>query len=425
MTTPVRCLWLRTPAFYLGTFLLFALVPSVSYTNEFSARGYFESGEKNTVEDSENNDYVDDYHYAKYNLVLKKELSKKVNYRLGYYTYDNDYNTQKRLSNTTRILSNRMKFAIVESDERRLSASCDIKYAEKKYDLSSSNDYDRYAFSAEVGYDNALWSWDFSGGIDNYVYSGEHGNQFEKATGISLGRKFLDDAAVLTGFYRVERADTARTDRFDTKQTVGCGLDWRPEGRWKHFSVGVEDGRDNTRSSQELDDDYDFSYRKLNVKIACMPVSGLDGTLKIEAARKDYLGTDLDSESYKAGNDWKLVLFDNEIKRVTATAGYEYRDSDYDKWRVYSHTRNSATAGCSYEYKKGLSLSGGIRADGYDYQTGDLKDKNDYSVFLSARKPTGTKGVVLSMNLRHKLSDYEEKSDTTQTSVRFSFESRF
>ena len=405
--------------FLSGLFFSFAQASSAA-----SVSGFFDSGKKSTLEDYESEERSEDYTFQKYFLRWDAKLSPQLDTSVSVQECDKDYQQSTSLDNKIRSLKSGWAYMIQKDSQASLGADLDLKCQAKRFTDSPINEYDQIKALPSISYDKKDdYRIDFALGLDDYVYP-EAGQKDQRSLLSSLGiNKFLLDKRLrLIGDYKIENTRRQVSDRRKAKQDVTTGFDYTFNLTWiEKLTSRLSFAQRDTKSEEERDDDFDYTYRQFYIKTSHKLKSGLDTTLKYQYFRRDYLGTDLDNRGFLLANRWAYDWFDNEQQKTWLVAGIEHKRVDFVFLDADDLDKNALSAAITFQRKESWEASCGFARDIYRYRDRDQDQRADY--FLAGvKKWFEDKTASIYLDYRLKLTDYRTRNSTQNQTIRVGFE---
>ena len=409
-------------------------LPSLAIADDFVLSGYTEVGERSTAEDYEEEDEDNDYTYQNYHLKLQQKVSDRLSYNIGSFIYDKDYKDKNSLDNISRIFNTKWSYYPRKSKEESLRLDFKLKYKEKRYDNTPRSEYDQILVSPKLTFKKKdLYAIDLSAGVNNYDYTEASEKDQLKAFGKIGGRRyFLEKRLMLTSSYKLEATDEKKINRERTKHNLRGGFDYIFDLPWlsKIITRGSWGERD-TKEEEETDEDYDYEYWRYYARTVHKINPGLKTDLKYQYFKKDYLTADLDHRGFYIKNTWRYKILDDERNKIVLNLFGQHKDVEYTLKAGNDYQKETAELKATYQRKKNLpagqagwKTSATLQGNFYDFNDAS-KDKERYYVKLSAEKLFKDGDLVLSIDLKYRWTDYDEKNDTEQEAVRVTFKHKF
>jgi hypothetical protein len=410
-----------------------------------SLTGYTEIGRRSTAEDYEEEDTDDDYTYQNYHLKLEQKMSDRLNYDISSFVYDKDYKSRDSLDNISRIFKTNWSYYLKKLKEESLELDLKVKYKEKRYKNSPGNEYDELRISPSLTFKKKnLYIIDLALGIDNFDYLSEgRKDQFKVFTQVGGKRYLLEKKLMLTGSYKLESTEQEKIDRKRTKQEILGGFDYIFVLPWI-YKIGnrLEWGQRDTKEDEERDEDFDYEYWRYYAKTEHRISPKLKTDIKYQYFKKDYISADLDHRGFYIQNSWDYEILNDEKQRMGVDFGLEHKEVRYNLKSGNDYKKETVEAKLSYKRKKNLSdrqagwqTSAGLEQNFYDFSrpggilqnTGSdsSNDKKRTYVKISGEKLFLQGDLVLSLDLKYRYTNYEQKDDKEQEAVRIAFKYRF
>ena len=432
-------------------FLIIGLLvlPSFARADDFTLSGYTEVGKRSTAEDYEEEDTDDDYTYRNYHLKFGQEISDRLSYDISSFIYDKDYKSKDSLDNISRLFKTNWSYYIRKLSEESLELDFKLKYKEKRYDNTPRSEYDQIrvapslTFSrflrdpAVAGKKKDLYTVDLTVGFDNYDYleAGEK-DQLKIFGKIGADGYFLEKKLMLTSSYKIEQQEQKKADRKKTKHEVMGGFDYVFELPLVYkITTRAGWGERDTKEEEERDEDYDYEYWRYYTKTEHSINPRLKTNLKYQYFKKDYVTADLDHRGFYIQNGWDYEVLNDEKQRIWFDFALEHKDVDYTQKSGNDYRKETLKLKASYKRKKNWEVSAALEGNSYDFflpsgvpqnaVNDSSNDKKRYYAKLSGEKLFLDGDLVLSLDLKYRYTDYEQKDDTEQEAVRAAFKYKF
>ena len=402
-------------------------LPSLAIADDFTLSGYTEVGERSTAEDYEEEDEDNDYTYQNYHLKLQQKVSEFLSCNIGSFIYDKDYKDKNSLDNISRIFNTKWSYYPGKLEKESLRLDFNLKYKEKRYDDTPRSEYDQILVSPKLTFRKKnLYPVDLSAGVNNYDYTeASEKDQLKTFGKIGGKRYFLEERLMLTSSYKLETTDEKKINRERTKHNLRGGFDYIFDLPWlsKIITRGGWGERD-TKEEEEKDEDYDYEYWSHYAKTVHQITSRLKTDLKYQYFKKDYLTADLDHRGFYIKNNWAYKILDDEKNKITLRVFGQHKDVEYTLKSGNDYRKETAEVKATYQRKKNWKAAASLQGNFYDYNDAS-KDKKRYYVKLSGEKLFKDGDWVLSIDLKYRYTDYDEKNDTEQEAVRVAFKHKF
>ncbi len=415
-------------------FLIIGLLvlPSFARADDFTLSGYTEVGKRSTAEDYEEEDTDDDYTYRNYHLKFGQEISDRLSYDISSFIYDKDYKSKDSLDNISRLFKTNWSYYIRKLSEESLELDFKLKYKEKRYDNTPRSEYNQIRVApsltffrflrdpAVAGKKKDLYTVDLTVGFDNYDYleAGEK-DQLKIFGKIGADGYFLEKKLMLTSSYKIEQQEQKKVDRKKTKHEVMGGFDYVFELPLVYkITIRAGWGERDTKEEEERDEDYDYEYWRYYTKTEHSINPRLKTNLKYQYFKKDYVTADLDHRGFYIQNGWDYEVLNDEKQRIWFDFALEHKDVDYTQKSGNDYRKETLKLKASYKRKKNWEVSAALEGNSYN-------DKKRYYAKLSGEKLFLDGDLVLSLDLKYRYTDYEQKDDTEQEAVRAAFKYKF
>ena len=403
------------------------MLPSLARADDFVLSGYTEVGKRSTAEDYEEEDTDEDYTYQNYHLKLEQKISDRLSYDVSLFVYDKDYKGRDSLDNISRIFKTNWAYYLKKLKEESLELDFKVKYKEKRYKNSPSNEYDEIRAVPTLTFKKKdIYTIDLALGIDNFDYLAEgQKDQFKVFTQVGGKRYLLEKKLMLAGSYKIENTEQEKINRKRTKQEVAGGFDYLFDLPWLYKIITRAGwGQRDTKEDEERDEDFDYEYWSYYTKTEHRINPKLKTDLKYQYFKKDYISADLDHRGFYLQNNWDYEILDDEKKRVWLDLGLEHKDIKYNLKSDNDYQKETVEAKLSYKRKKNWQTSAGLEQNFYDFNDSSNDKKRTY-VKLSAEKLFLEGDLVLSLDLKYRYTDYKQKDDKDQEAVRVAFKYKF
>ena len=408
-------------------FLIIGLLvlPSFARADDFTLSGYTEAGKRSTAEDYEEEDTDDDYTYRNYHLKFGQEISDRLSYDISSFIYDKDYKSKDSLDNISRLFKTNWSYYIRKLSEESLKLDFKLKYKEKRYDNTPGSEYDQISVAPSLTFSRflkkkALYTVDLTVGFDNYDYleTGEK-DQLKIFSKIGADGYFLEKKLMLTSSYKIEQQEQKKADRKKTKHESMGGFDYMFELPLLYkITTRAEWGERDTKEEEERDEDYDYEYWRYYAKTEHRINPRLKTNLKYQYFKKDYVTADLDHRGFYIQNGWDYEVLNDEKQRIWFDFALEHKDVDYTQKSGNDYQKETLKLKASYKRKKNWEVSAALEGNSYN-------DKKRYYAKLSGEKLFLDGDLVLSLDLKYRYTDYEQKDDAEQEAVRAAFKYKF
>jgi hypothetical protein len=446
---------LDSKAYLTGLIIGLLILPSLVRAGDFTLSGYTEVGRKSQAEDYDEEDTDEDYTYQNYHLKLEQKISDRLSYDVSSFIYDKDYKGRDSLDNISRIFKTNWSYYLKKLNpalstaergsilrkggvkEESLELDFKLKYKEKRYNNARAFEYDELRAVPSLTFKKKdLYTIDLALGIDNFDYLAEgQKDQFKVFTRVGGKRYLLEKKLMLTGSYKLENAEQEKIDRKRTKQEIAGSFDYIFELPWIYKIITRldwgqrdtkdEEERDESRPcTQGRDEDFDYEYRRYYTKTEHRISPKLKTALKYQYFKKDYISADLDHRGFYIRNDWDYEVLDDEKQRIGFDFGLQHKDVKYELKSGNDYQKETVEAKLSYKRKKNWQTQAGLEQNFYDFDVKDNDKKRTY-IKLSAEKLFLEGDLVLSVDLKYRYTDYEQRDDKEQEAVRIAFRYRF
>jgi len=395
--------------------------------DDFVLSGYTEVGKRSTSEDYEEEDTDDDYAYQNYHLKLEQEVSDRLSYDISSFIYKKDYKSRDSLDNIARLFKTNWSYYLKESKEEHLKLDFRLRYKEKRYKNTPSSEYDQINVAPALTFKKKdLYTVDLTAGIDNYDYLAPGAkDQLKIFSSLEGNRYFLGKKLMLTSAYKIETLEQKITNRKRTKHEIMTGFDYLFDLPWLYkITTRAGWGQRDTKEDEARDEDYDYEYWSYYTKTEHRINPKLKTDLKYQHFKKDYISADLDHRGFYIQNSWDYEILDDEKQRIGFDFGLEHKDVKYELKSGNDYQKETVEVKLSYKRKKNWQASIGLEENFYDFNDSSNDKKRTY-VKLSTEKLFLEGDLVLSLDLKYRYTDYEQKDDKEQEAVRLAFKYKF
>ena len=403
------------------------LLPTSVRSGDFTLSGYTEAGKRSTADDYQEEGTDNDYAYRNYHLKLEQKISDRLSYDISSFVYDKKYSASDSLDNISRIFKTNWSYFAKKTRDKSLELGFDVNYKERRYEHLPKDEYDEIRVASSVGFDKRdLYAVDLALGIDNFDYL-KHNQKDELKLFVRVGGKryFLEKKLSLSGSYKLENTKQKQVGRQRTKQEILGGLDYIFDLPWIYkITAKWEWGARDTKDDEARDEDFDYKYWRYAAKTEHRISPKLKTDIAYEYFKKDYLSADLDHRGFYIRNSWDYEVLDDAKKRIGFGFGYEHKDVKYSLISGDDYRKETLGLDASYKKKKDWGVSLGLEQNFYDF-SGLGNDKERTYVLLSGEKSLFEGDLVLSLDLKYRYTNYEQRQDSEQQAIRFSFEYRF
>lgn len=401
------------------------------YAFEPTLRGFFETGNTDTVEAIEGRDILD-YDYAKYYLRYKYPVKKPLNLTLVYNSYLKKYEREKKLNNNTISVKTYWDYSLLISKDSSLKFDVDFGWREKRYKEKDVYTNSQWLLKLKSTYKiEDLWSLSGEVGYKEYDYFLTEGkDRMEFSERVEWKRYFSNKRLqflVLLNFRQTDFDSQPDTSQFIYR----LGVKVRPEFTVLSEMTGrIEEGKKYTDEDieEEQEGDYYFKYRRWWLKTEHPVLERMYTVLKYTDYNKDYKDyetVDFDHSWYEIENRWRYIVLKNPVKRLSLTFSYFHRETDYSQRKISSYDKDSVEMGAQYSWRNNWKALLKFGVSFYNYTIGREKDKKTYSIGIQFEKEIIARKLALAVEYKWKLKDYELKPDVTQNAGRVSIDYKF
>lgn len=407
--------------------LVFLFSPSLVQADRFSLSGYIEVGRSSTAEDYIEEDSDEDYAYYNYHFEFEHKTSNRLIYDARIFIYNKDYETVNALDNISRIFKTGWHYYIRKLKGKSVKLDLKLKYKEKRYDNAPRSEYDQIRAAPTLTFKkNDIYTVNVAAGIDNcdYLEAGEK-DQLKIFGKVGGNRYFLEKKLMLVSSYKIETTKQKKINRERTKHDLLGGLDYifNLPGIYK-ITIRTSWGQRDTKEEEQRDEDYDYEYWRYYIKTEHKISLKLETNLKCQYFNKNYNSANLDHTGFYIRNQWDYEILDDRKQRFWLEFEAEYKDLDYAQESGNSYRKEMLKTAASYQKKKNWKVSGALEGNFYDYYDSS-KDKERYYLRLSGEKLFVDGDLKLSLDLKYRFTDYNQKGDTEQEAARVTFSYRF
>ena len=379
-------------------------------------QGYFEMGERSTLEDFEEDPDDTDYSYIKYRVKFFQDVTDRLGYRIAGYVYDKDYDETDNLDNVSRTFTGGIDWCAWEAENRSLTLDLDFLLRDKQYFNSPTYEYKRVKAAPGLMYRaEGEYIVKLRAGLDRYEYpEAPEKDQFIPFAKAEGRRYLLDRALTFSGSYAIKAAREPEKGKERIQRDMRAGADYKfgMAGIYKAMARAGWGNRD-TRYDEEIDKDYDYEYFYWYVKTVHKISNTVKTDIKYRYYTKDYLTASLDHTGFSVRNGWDLEALETKAHRLWWSLDLEHRGVEYDDTDS-GYTRETAEAAVNFKQKKSYKLSAGLQANLYDYED-PARDKTRYYTVLSGEKYLSD--FLLGLHLKYRYTDKQDEDDQ-KTAVR-------
>ena len=408
------------------------LFSNLGYAFEPTLRGFFEAGNRTTIEAIEGKSTLN-YDYTKYYLRYKNPIREPLNLTLVYSSYLKKYEDRKELNNDTISVKSYWDYSLFERKESNLKLDVDLGWREKRYRDKDSYTNSQWMSKLRSTYEiKNLWNVSGEIGYKDYDYFLTEGKDRKEFSEKVEGKRYFSNKRLqLLGLLNFRQTDF--DSKPDTNQFIyRLGVEVRPEFSFLSEMAGrIEEGKKYTDEDieedieEEQEGDYYFKYRKWWLKTEHPVFKRMYTVLKYTDYNKNYTTADYDHRWYEIENWWRYVFLENPTSRLSIAFSYLHRETDYSQMKISSYDKDSVEMVADLSWKNNWStlLKLGLGID--DYTIGREKDKKTYSMGIQLEKEIITRKLALAAEYKWKLKDYEIKPNKTQNAGRISIDYKF
>jgi len=404
------------------------LCPNSGYAFEPALSGFFEAGNRSTIEAIEAKSTLA-YDYAKYYLRYKYPIKKPLNLTLVYNSYAKKYEDRKELDNDTISIKSYWDYSFFARKDSSLKFDVDLGWREKRYKEKDRYTNSQWLLKLKSTYRiEDLWSVSGEMGYKDYDYFLSEGKDRREFSERVEGKKYFYDRRLqflaLLNFRQTDFDSQPDTNQFIYR----LGVKVRPEFRFLSEMAGrIEEGKKYTDEDveEEQEGDYYFKYRRWWLKTEHPVLERMYTVLKYTDYNKDYTATNYDYSSYEIENQWRYIFLKNPVKRLSLVFAYLHRETDYSQMKISSYDKDSVEMGAQYSWRNNWKALLKFGVGFYNYIIGREKDKKTYSIGIQFEKEIIARKLALATEYKWKLKDYELKPNVTQNAGRVSIDYKF
>jgi hypothetical protein len=413
--------------FYFYIFFISGLASTRCLADTLITTAFIETGSSSTADIFEEEDDDSDFSYDKYYSKIDYK-DERLRCLLSYLSSDKDYSNKDTLDNRTDAIHTDWSYLFKNTKEDTVKLNIDLKYRERRYANSKTNNYDQFNPMLELAFkEKDIWSLALSTGLSDYHYpEAQDRDQLKRIGKIEVTRFIVPGTLETIASYRREESDRIQAGKDTLKDISLWGLNYKTSIPYiKVVSFRIEDGERDTKDEEERDEDLDYSYEKWYITTQSQISSRFNSTTKYQHWRKDYLTQDLDHEGFYITSNSRYELIDTDVMRVYINLNLEHKEMDYTINNLLSYDKDSLETKATYHQKKSWKYSLGTRVEHYDYPIDPSRNRDTYYTKMSIEKEFNRGDSTLSIDLKYKLKDFDTDSDTEQDSIRLTFEQRF
>ncbi len=312
-------------------------------------------------------------------------------------------------------------------DRKIFKLDIKLKYKEKRYRDSPSDEYDQVKFSSGLTYTKKdSYTINVSAGINNYDYLAVNGSDHLKFFSKLGGKRyFWDNSLMLTSSLKFETAADQRADRRKNKNDVMAGFDYTPRLPVVYkIMARAWFGQRDTKDNDERDEDFDYKYSRFYVKTAHRVAPALLTDIKFQHFKKDYLTAKLDHTGFYVRSHWKYKVLTGTVQTLSFSLTARYKEVEYSLQPDNDYNKTTLGIKGVFNRKKNWKTSASLESSFYDFNDSE-KDKNRYYIRLTFEKSFLLKPLTLSVNTKYKYTDHKHANNTEEKSVRLAFKYKF
>lgn len=404
------------------------LFSNLGYAFEPALNGFFEAGNRSTIEAIEGEDTLA-YDYAKYYLKYKYPIRKPLNLTLVYNSYIKKYEDRKELNNNTISIKSYWDYSLFIKKGSSLKFDVDLGWREKRYKEKDVYTNSQWLLKLKSAYKiEDLWSVSGEMGYKYYDYFLVEGKDRREFSERVEGKRYFSNKKVqflaLLNFRQTDFDSQPDTNQFIYR----LGFKVRPELNFLSELAGrIEEGKKYTDEDieEEQEGDYYFKYRRWWLKTEYPLWERMYTVLKYTDYDKDYTTTNYDYSSYEIENRWRYLCLENHMKRLSLTLSYLHRETDYSPMKISSYDKDSVEMQAQYSWRNNWKALLKFGVGFYNYTIGREKDKKTYSMGIQFEKEIIARKLALATEYKWKLKDYELKPNVFQNAGRVSIDYKF
>ncbi|MFB0527603.1 MAG: hypothetical protein ACETVT_01845, partial [bacterium] len=322
------------------------LYSNLGYTFEPALSGFFEAGNRNTIEAIEAKSTLA-YDYAKYYLRYNSPVIKPLNLTLVYNSYAKKYEDRKDLNNDTISVKSYWDYSLFVKKDSSLKLDVDLGWREKRYKEKDIYTNSQWLLKLKSTYRiEDLWSLSGELGYRDYDYFLTEGKDRREFSERVEGKRYFSNKRLqflaLLNFRQTDFDSKPGTNQFIYR----LGLEVKPEFSFlSEVAARMEEGNKYTDEDiedieEEQEGDYYFRYRRWWLKTEHPVGERLNAVLKYTDYNKDYSTAAYDYRWYEIENRWRYLFLENPMKRFSLTFGYLHRETDYSQMKISSYDKD-------------------------------------------------------------------------------------
>ncbi|MBI2447905.1 MAG: hypothetical protein HYV48_05200 [Candidatus Omnitrophica bacterium] len=412
--------------FYFNILFISCLASARCLADTLITTAFIETGSKSTADIFDEEDDDSDFSYDKYYSKIDYK-DERLRCLLSYLSSDKDYINKDTLDNRTDTIHTDWSYLFKETKEDTVKLNIDLKYRERRYANSKTNNYDQFNPMLELAFkEKDIWSLAMSTGLSDYHYpEAQDKDQLKRIGKIEVTGFIVPGTLETIASYRREESDRIQAGKDTLKDISILGFDYKvPIPYIRLIRFRIENGERDTKDEEERDEDLDYSYQRWYVTTQGVFSSRFSSTLKYQHWSKDYLTQDLDHRAFYITSNSRYDLINKDAMRIYLNLELEHKETDYTINDLLSYDKDSLETRATYKMDS-WKHSLGVRTDHYDYPQDPSNNRDTYHVKVSIEKGFNRGDSRLSLDLKYKLKDFDADSDTEQDSIRLTFEQRF
>ena len=412
--------------FYFNILFILSLASTRCLADTLITTAFIETGSKSTADIFEEEDDDSDFSYDKYYSKIDYKED-RLRCLLSYLSSDKDYSNKDTLDNRTDTIHTDLSYLFKKTKEDTVKLNIDLKYRERRYANSQTNNYDQFNPMLELAFkEKDIWSLALSTGLSDYHYpEAQDKDQLKRIGKIEVTRFIVPGTLETIASYRREESDRIQAGKDTLKDISILGFDYKvPIPYIRLIRFRIENGERDTKDEEERDEDLDYSYQRWYVTTQGVFSSRFSSTLKYQHWSKDYLTQDIDHRAFYITSNSRYDLINKNAMRIYLNLELEHKETDYTINDLLSYDKDSLETRATYK-RDSWKHSLGVRTDHYDYPQDPSSNRDTYYTKMSIEKEFNKGDSTLSIDLKYKLKDFDTDSDTEQDSIRLTFEQRF
>jgi hypothetical protein len=340
---------------------------------------------------------------------------------------DKDYTKKDSLDNTSRVISAKGSHVLRKGEGGNLKVDVNLRYREKRYRDSPSDEYDQLVFSPKITHTRKeVYDIYLSSGINNYDYI-NRGEKDQNNIFVKVGsRRYLHSKKlVLQSSYRFEAVTRRKEARKKNKHDLMFGGYYIPDlPQVKKVTFSAKIGQGDTKDIEERDDDLDYRFQRFLIRSEHGMHPRLKATFVYEYFGKDYFESDLDHSGFRIATTWRQGLVADEVRELYLVLSAYHKEVNYPMKKEREYRKEGLEIGGVLRRKRHWKSSLSVRGDFYDYRD-SARDRNRYYALVTLQKYFFGRSLRLSLSVKYKYTDNRHSNNTEEKSGRLAFRHTF